>query len=399
MRILLVTKKVPFPPHDGEAIALRNMLDLYLALGWKVDMLCMQTPKHPYQLTSAEKSDYAGVHFQVTPVTTSSTIQGAIWNLIGQLPYHIERFYCRRFETELIQLLQSNTYDVVQLEGLQLASYLPAIRRHHPHTQVIYRSHNVEGHIWKRLAEQEKRLIRKWYIQLQARRLLDYELRMIENFDRILAISVADAATYSAYLPADKVASLPTGLHFSNVQHSTPVPATFYFIGALDWMPNLSGLQRFLQEVWPVVHQNRKDAVLHIAGRNSPPGFGNQLPAGVVFHGEVADAAAFISDKAVCIVPLWAGSGLKIKIVEALVAGKPLITTPVGVEGLPESLEKLCGVAETSEGMQNLMLEYLSSWPLPQERTHQAVEEVRSLLSNDAVLEQLKAITQKWQMV
>jgi glycosyltransferase involved in cell wall biosynthesis len=398
MRILLVTKKVPFPPHDGEAIALRNMLDLYLAMGWKVDMLCMQTPKHPYTLSEAEKARYADVHFQVTPVTTTSTIPGALWNLLGQLPYHIVRFYSHQFENDLLHLMRQNTYQIIQLEGLHLAAYLPAIRQQHNEATVIYRSHNVEGHIWQRLAEQEKRVLKKWYIRLQSRRLLEYELRIIESFDRILAISVADAATYSAYVPVHRVAVLPTGFHFPETPSSAPIPASFYFIGALDWMPNLSGLQRFLKNVWPVVYQKRSDAVLHIAGRNSPANFADNLPPGVVFHGEVSDAATFISDKAVCIVPLWAGSGLKIKIVEALVAGKPLITTPVGVEGLPESLENLCGVAETNEGLQQLLLKYLSSWPKPLDIAHAAADEVRRTLSHEAVLEQLKSIMHKWDL-
>jgi glycosyltransferase involved in cell wall biosynthesis len=123
------------------------------------------------------------------------------------------------------------------------------------------------------------------------------------------------------------------------------------------------------------------------------------LPEGIYFHGEVEDALSFIRDKSICIIPLWAGSGLKIKLVEALSASKPVITTTIGIEGVPEGVEAYCGVADENDGMAGLILDYFKRWPEPKYLAEQAAEEIRNSLSNDAVRKQLVLTLKKWELI
>lgn len=105
------------------------------------------------------------------------------------------------------------------------------------------------------------------------------------------------------------------------------------FLGALDWFPNQQGLLWFIDSVWPDVKAKVPEASLHIAGRNASTTLANKIASACDYYGEVDDTRKFISDKSICIVPLFAGSGLKIKIIEALAAGKVVVTTPIGAEG------------------------------------------------------------------
>ncbi|HQU77091.1 MAG TPA: glycosyltransferase family 4 protein [Chitinophagales bacterium] len=397
MRILLVTKKSPFPSRDGEAIALRNMMDQYLMLGWQVDMLCMITPKHPYRIADQpEQATYNMVRFTEVYADTSPGKWSGLLNLLGKWSYHMQRFDQPAFRQALAVLLQERNYDVVQLEGLFMLNYLSVIRLKSS-ARIIYRSHNIEGNIWKRLAMQEAGIWKKWYLRIQADRLLEAERHLQDQVDFILSISVSDVSAYRQYSPKKKIAYLPTGFDFPE-PGPPPIRPDIYFIGALDWMPNIQGLRRFLQEAWPVVLETHPDAKLYVAGRHAPVRFEEELPDGVSYLGEIEDASRFVHDHAICIVPLWAGSGLKIKIVEALATGKPLVTTPVGMEGLPSGLEEFVIVEQDTGKMARRLAGWITDWPVPAEMAGRASQLVRHTLSNEAVQGQLKTILRQWNL-
>lgn len=117
-----------------------------------------------------------------------------------------------------------------------------------------------------------------------------------------------------------------------NRPDSAPVPLSVPFIGSLDWISYVNGLRWFLREVWPGILKETPDAVLRIAGRNS----GNKKITGknILFYGEVEDSAEFLSASPVMIIPLFFGSGIRIRIIEGMHIGRSIVTTPVAVEGM-----------------------------------------------------------------
>ncbi|MDQ3017884.1 MAG: glycosyltransferase family 4 protein, partial [Bacteroidota bacterium] len=109
---------------------------------------------------------------------------------------------------------------------------------------------------------------------------------------------------------------------------------TLCFIGSLDWVPNIEGLEWFLSNCWPLINKNWPGITLHIAGRNTPKNLSELRLPNVIIHGEVDDATAFISSHSVMIVPLFSGSGMRVKIVEGMFLGKAVISTSLGKEGI-----------------------------------------------------------------
>ena len=121
------------------------------------------------------------------------------------------------------------------------------------------------------------------------------------------------------------------------------------FIGSLDWMPNLEGISWFLNSVWPRLHKDLPQLELHVAGRNTPENILNMDRNGIEIHGEVQDAIAFVNAHPVMIVPLFSGSGMRVKILEGMALGKCVVTTQMGLEGIDAKHQEHVLIANTEE--------------------------------------------------
>ena len=125
-------------------------------------------------------------------------------------------------------------------------------------------------------------------------------------------------------------------------------PMSLAFIGSLDWLPNLEGLEWFLQQVWlPHLHPMHPNLTLHIAGRNTPDSLVRRKYPNVVIHGEVDDAKQFILDHSIFVVPLLSGSGMRAKILESMALGRVTISTSIGLEGIDARHKEEVIVANT----------------------------------------------------
>ncbi|MBL7818335.1 MAG: glycosyltransferase [Saprospiraceae bacterium] len=342
MKILQLCKKFPFPPKDGEVIAINTLSKSLTALGAEVTLLTMNTSKHPVNvsdLPAGFKSIYKAVYD--VPIYNHITAFGALKNLFEKESYHVTRFISDDFSQKLIEILRGEEFDVVQLETVFLTPYIDTIRQH-SNAIVALRSHNVEHEIWKRVAEVTNFLPKRWYLNFLNKKLRRFELENTQKCDILLPITERDQRIFRLLGFRGHSVVTPVGLHSRDYlpnKRSFELPVTLGFIGALDWMPNQEGLRWFLDKVWSQIsaHQNPQKPFfqLHIAGRNAPQWLKNLKADNVVFHGEVADAQQFMNQHSVAIVPLFSGSGIRVKILEAMMLGRVVLTTSMGLEGIP----------------------------------------------------------------
>jgi glycosyltransferase involved in cell wall biosynthesis len=124
---------------------------------------------------------------------------------------------------------------------------------------------------------------------------------------------------------------------------------SWYHIGSLEWMPNREALEWFLSDIWPSLKSNHPDLEFYVAGKKMPDSVKNIRENGVFMLGEVDSATEFIADKGVCIVPLLSGSGIRIKILEAMSAGKVVISTSIGAQGIDYEDGKSILIANTAD--------------------------------------------------
>ncbi len=333
MRILTISSKYPYPAKDGGALAIKALLENFALLGHKVDFLAISTPKHPAKVFP-EKSN---IRFYTTFVDTTISPIKAIRNIIfSNKPYVAERFYSKDFAEKLKNLLKRNKYDFVLFEGLYVADYVDIVKKEG--LPVIYRAHNVEHIIWERKGKNEKNLWKKLYIKHLAKRLKKYELNLIKQFDAILPITTNDLQLLRKYNIKQPAQVAPFGININEEENNKiniESDNNLAFIGSLDWLPNIEGLWWFLSNVFPEIYKETH-IKLYIAGRNAPLSFEKKITniKGVVYLGEVDDALEFIYKHKIHIVPLLSGSGMRVKVVEAMWHKRLVISSPVGVEGI-----------------------------------------------------------------
>ena len=335
MKILQLCKKFPYPLKDGESIAVTYLSNALHNLGCEISLLSMNTSKHYMDITElpADFNHYKEIH--VTALDNSIKAFDAFKNLFSSDSYHVSRFVCPDFKNKLIELLKANEYDVIQLETLYLTPYIDVIKEH-SNALITMRAHNVEFEIWERISSNTKFLPKKWYLQYLTSKLKRYELAHLNKYDYLVAVSERDLRKFKTLGYKNGAISSPIGLNLKNYTTLKPhnVCDDICFIGALDWMPNMEGLMWFIEKVWPALSQKFPDIKFHIAGRNTPDTLKNLNINNIVVHGEVSDAIEFVDKYSMMIVPLFSGSGMRVKILEGMALGKVVITTVLGKEGI-----------------------------------------------------------------
>ena len=333
--ILILTNRIPYPLHDGGALAMDAMIRGYQQAGWQVYLLAMNTSRHEVEAATWGKLYPEIAAFHTVAVDNAVTTAGILKNLLlSRKPEHVDRFRSPAYTQALIGLLTKIHPDVVQLESPFLGSCIADIRKFAPAAIVAYRMHNVEGQIWGRLAA-ETTGIKRHYLHLLATRITRYERRLWAEVDLILPITSTDATIVRNSGITSPVELAPYGITITDrVVGVSGDIFKFYHIGAMDWLPNAEAIRWFLDEVWPGLHAQAPELSFHFAGRNMPEAFFRNLPEAAFCEGEVPDAATFVAAQGVLVVPLRSGGGVRIKILEAMAAGKLVISTEVGMQGI-----------------------------------------------------------------
>ncbi|MBK9335310.1 MAG: glycosyltransferase [Lewinellaceae bacterium] len=351
MKVLQLCKKFPYPLKDGESIAVTYMAKALHELGSNVTLLAMNTSKHWFDTgrLPAEFGHYSAVH--TVHVDNQIRPLAALSSLFSERSYHIERFENQAFADKLVDILQHDWFDVVQLETLYLAPYIPLIRRHSS-ALVALRAHNVEHEIWERVAATGNPL-KKWYLQTITPRLKKFEQESLNRCDLLVGITERDVAQFRNLGLKKPAVAMPIGLDCRDYladDSSFQRPLSLGFIGSLDWMPNAEGLAWFLDTVWrPLLAPAFPELTFHIAGRNTPAWLRRLRLPRVQVHGEVPSAADFINQHTVMVVPLLAGGGMRAKILEGMALGKIVLSTSIGLEGIAARHLREALVADTPE--------------------------------------------------
>jgi len=338
LKILQLTNKIPYPPADGGAIAVLSLSVGLADLGHRVTILAMNTLKHNCKIEEIPEEFTSKIKFVSVDVPAKISPLGLLQNfLFSDKPYTATRFIAPQFSNAIEHLLLDETFDVIQLEGLYLAPYIPLIRKHSK-AIVAMRAHNVEHEIWERVKANTDSSLKRFYLQDLNRKLKKFEISFFDDYDILLPITQRDGKQFRSLGYRHELYTLPTGIdaqRYISDQTNTEFPGIFH-LGSLDWEPNIEGLRWFLSEVWPKVLSQNDRLKLHIAGRNASEKLKDffSVQANVIFEGEVADANAYINSKSIMIVPLLSGSGMRIKVIEGMALTKAIVSTSVGCEGI-----------------------------------------------------------------
>lgn len=346
----MLMNRIPYPLNDGGAIGSFNFVKGYAEAGAEVTVLAMNTAKHyvPREKLQENLLKFATWH----DVYVDNRIKPlpAFINLFKSESYIIERFDSVAYSNRLKDLLRSNFFDWVHIDGLPSALYIDIVRQHSK-AKIAMRAHNVEYNIWKRIAEKEQHPIRRWYLQKQSSRLRNFENEAWRKVDVTLPISREDEILIHADVPHAKTIIVPAGWDIPDMMPSGNNNVfPLFFIGSFDWMPNLQGMKWFMEMILPKLSAAFPELKIHVAGKKIPPDIYQYKSSVLHIAGEVPDAKEFMLNHGVMIVPIISGSGIRIKILEAMALGKCVIATSVAAEGLGLTNGKNILIADDADG-------------------------------------------------
>ncbi len=334
MRVLQLCPKPPFPASDGGTLAMHSVTEGLLKTGQEVRVLSIETEKHPFRKDELPPSYLGATKAEAVFVDTRVKLFPAFTALFSASAYVANRFYSEAFSMKLEKVLQEETFDIIQLESLYMAPYLDVIRRHSK-AKIVLRAHNVESALWKRRTASEKNVLKRTWFRNLTKKLARYEAEVLRAVDALVPITPEDAAAFSRMLKgaSHPVHVLPFAMRPPTIQPGVVRPDTVFHIGAMDWAPNEEGVAWLVKEVWPRVLAKRPGATLHLAGKQLEKNDTRFSGKNITVHGEVGDAFEFMGSYAVMAVPLLGGGGMRVKLVEGMALGKPIVTTTIGAEG------------------------------------------------------------------
>jgi hypothetical protein len=331
---------------------MESLIRLEASLGHTVHVVALNTEKH---WVTHPESPFQGVTLEAITASTKPSVSTALANLFSSESYYASRFWTP--EVSSVVREQARSADVVVLDSLFMAVYLDEVGS----VPTVLRAHNVEHAIWMRGLSEEP-WYRRGYVALQAKRLKIWESQVAQRVDRIWAISPEDARWFRDFGPAHTLACTYDPVHGSWPDSGASAPKA-YHLGALDWTPNVRGMKWFLEEVAPLLHH----AGVDVYSRQWP--FGS-APKGVRYRADQPDFAEY----GIFIAPIRSGSGMRIKLLEAMARGKAIVTTPLGAEGL-----------NASHGTHLLLADSPSEFAAAMDELHQSAE-LRSKLGSAAAL-------------
>ncbi len=361
MRVLQLSPKVPWPPEDGGRVASRVLALSLLRAGAEVRLLSLNPAKHRVE-AAALPDEARAVRLERVDHDTSLSVSGFLGSLLRGTSYNVDRFRSAAFERRVVAALAEERPDIVLLESLYLLPCLPALRRA-TRAPVVLRSFNVEHEIWDRLAPGERNPARRTLLAHLARRLRAYEVASLDEPDAIVPVTAEDAETYRRLGATVPIHVAPVGLETALVpdRSGQGERETLVFLGALDWRPNLEGVRWFLERVWPAIRRSVPGARIVVGGSNPPSGFEKRLSGeGVTFSGRVPDAQAFFASGAAMVVPLLSGGGMRVKILEAMALGVPIVSTRLGATGIAARDGVEIRLADEPDAMAAACVEVLS---------------------------------------
>jgi glycosyltransferase involved in cell wall biosynthesis len=343
MRILFLCNKSPWPPREGGPMAMNMLIEGLADAGHQVRVLAVNS--HKYHISPADipsrYSETTGI--ELIDVDLRLKPLAAFLNLFSRESFHVKRFISEKFGARLTGLLKTETFDIVQLETVFMCPYIGIIRKHSG-AKIILRAHNIEHLIWQRIAGDTRNPLKKWYVGHLASTLKEYELAITSEVDGILAITSNDAEYFKSiysHIPGSEYSRIPVAdisFGINPADYAFPLKnaefPSLFALGSMNWIPNQDGIRWFLRQVWPDVHRQFPELKFYLAGRGMPGWMRSLKQPNVIVLGEVADAREFMSSKAIMIVPLFSGSGIRVKIIEGMAARKTVISTRVGAEGI-----------------------------------------------------------------
>ncbi len=345
MKLLFFTSKPIYPSIDGGCFASEKLLSCLLNANIDVQYVTLSTNKHPFDLSKFPENLVRTIKPIAYYVNTDVQALPALRSLFNTSSYNTDRFFSPKVEAILIELIKQESFDGIIFDSLYTLPYLDAIRAVFNGT-ITARTHNVEHQLWEHYTAKASGL-KKWYLKRLTKDLKRFELKKLAEVDAILSISKDDTAEFKKSGLKTEIVNIPVNIE----TQSNKIPTSnhrIYHLGMMDWEPNQQAVNQLI--AWmPDFRKHIPTLELHIAGSKSEEFVKKDEQNGIHVHGFVNSADDFARNNGLLVSPIHAASGVRIKFLEAMALGIPIVTTSLGALGIDHQTCSCLCIAETKD--------------------------------------------------
>jgi len=327
LKILQIAPRLPYPPDDGGAIGIYNITKQLARRGHTVRFLTIGRER---ELPSPMKEFCSA---NIAAASTRHSLFKAGLSICSSMPYTVYKYRSAVFRNMLDAELRASSYDILHADHLVMAPYALYAKREYG-IPVVLREHNLESTFLERYAQNEARVVLRWFAQHELKKMRAFEPEVCRQFDRCIMITNQDDAALRALSPAVRTTVVPAGVEILPELEDDSGGENILFLASLNWPPNIQGFEWFYEHVLPLVLQSHPSATVTIIGKGGSAKLGTLGHPNIRYVGYVDKIEPYVREATVAIVPLLAGGGMRIKILELFAHGKAVVSTSVGCEGI-----------------------------------------------------------------
>lgn len=335
MRIFMVSPTLPWPLDMGDKIRIYHVLRELARVGHEVTLLTLA--HEPYDPDDLEPLKTYCRELLVIPIKNRPRLHAAIKSIISRKPYRVAKFESQKFKQAVAQALQKD-YDILWVHFMETLAYVPQSYTRKKRLLVVLDQHNADERFWETYAREGWPWTRL-FAKINLWQLRKFQTLALKRVDVIMSVSKEDADFTQTRLPnpATQVWVVPNGVDTESFRLPDTAERKNYiiFCGAMDVLMNIDAVEWFARRIFPKVRKTVPDAEFWIVGRDpvSRVKALNSLP-GVRVTGRVEDVRPYYTEAKVAVAPFRYGGGTKIKVLEAMALGVPVVATPVGCQGI-----------------------------------------------------------------
>jgi glycosyltransferase involved in cell wall biosynthesis len=349
MRVLHLTTEFPWPATSGGSVRTVTQLRLLASLPEVDEVTTLAVTEKP--VSDADRRAFAGAipKLRVLPPVFHPVHlfdfkryvpRVVLLRALAGVPYLAGKWDSRRLRKTLRRELRAAPVDVVYVDHLGMARYLPDVKIERPACRTVLDQHNVESDFFGQFAARKRGVV-KLVAKAEHRASVAFERDALRAVDAVVAISHDDAKHFDA-LAGVRAHVVPVVMPFERKARPDPGRPHFCYVGNLRWRPNAEGLDWFCRDVWPEIRARLPGATMEIAGVGLERDASGRLSVPPAWRVDGVETVGFMEDleplyarSIAMLAPISGGSGVRMKLLEGFRAGMPVVTTPDGAFGLP----------------------------------------------------------------
>jgi len=366
MRVLYFSPRICWPTISGA-----HLRDYYFArqLAQRAQLTYVGLVNEDSRMQAEQLREKLGNAAEVIALRREKSYQPAnmVRGLLGPTPLNVLNFSSAAVTQEVDRIFAERSFDVAQIESMHLIAYARRIRQIAPQTRLILDWHNIESEILSRFAQNDRNPLRALYARRTAALSKDVETQLLRLCDAHTVCSERERELLLTRVPQAHIEVVSNGVDcdfFADTAGAGGERRDLLFMGRMDYHANIDAALYFAREIWPLVRERRPELRLTIVGAQPPQAILALRAPDILVTGTVEDVRPFYRSALASVVPLRVGGGTRLKVLEAMAAGTPVVSTALGAEGLAVTPGKDILIADSPAALADAIASLQAASPL-----------------------------------